>query len=270
MLKDFVVSDSSSGEVPEEAFVAEYWDRQLESFGKDLDRAKNDARRSFLWRQLQREIGSRKGLRILDCGCGHGAWTLALRDEGHDAIGIDIAPQRTAMLCQTFGGEIFRSESFLATSFGSGEFDIALNWGGAEHFEEGLQPSLREMHRVLRTGGVALLSTPAQNFRHMIRGFGRPPEASTSSQRRFYQYRFTPAEMRAELLAAGFSDPATRFYAQANGVTRFLHEEGRWLRVLGGARIATFALRHLLPGWFIGHMIFGRATKSPAAKRNLE
>ena len=259
MLKDYCIPKNESA--TEEEFVGEFWDERWTEAVDDLAARRRKMLKHPYFPLLQEAIRRRPGGRVLDCGCGMGDWTLQLADEGVDVVGIDIAEKRIGLLKQRFGDSRFQRGSFLETGFGPNSFDVVFNWGGAEHFEAGLQLAFGEAFRVLKPGGYFLASTPAHNLRHMLRGFRPPPPENCAANRRFYQYRFTKAELHAEFAAAGFEVDRVLFLDAEEGARRWLAE---WLPE-GHMRNGLAELAgHLAPGWMLGHMIFGIGRKPEA------
>jgi 2-polyprenyl-6-hydroxyphenyl methylase/3-demethylubiquinone-9 3-methyltransferase len=101
------------------------------------------------------------GERVLDVGCGEGAFAAALVDAGASVIGIDVAdePLRRAR-AQHPALELRRVDGEEAWPFEDSSFDAV--WGGEviEHVAD-TAAWLSEVGRVLRPGGRLLLSTPA-------------------------------------------------------------------------------------------------------------
>jgi len=256
MLKDYCLPKNDAAS--EEEFVGEFWDERWAQAVDDLPARRRKVVHHPYFAHLKQFIARRPDARVLDCGCGMGEWTLQLKEEGIETIGIDIAARRIDLLQERFGATHFRRGSFLETGFPDASFDVLFNWGGAEHFEAGLQLAFREAWRVIKPGGYFLASTPAHNLRHMLRGFSTPPPESCDPRRRFYQYRFTKAEFHAELAAAGFAVERIVFLDSQEGASRWLSERLAPGRFRNG--LATLAGR-VLPGWLMGHMILGIGRK---------
>lgn len=113
--------------------------------------------RDFVEPAIGRIVGGRQGLRMLDCGCGAGHNLALLQPHGQafgfdlSAGGLALAKRRNYPLAQADATHLpFASESFdLVTSF-----DVMQ----CVPDDEG---AVREMARVLRPGGTALLTMAA-------------------------------------------------------------------------------------------------------------
>jgi SAM-dependent methyltransferase len=88
--------------------------------------------------------------------------------------------------------------------------------GVVEHRQEGPEPFLDEAYRILRPGGIALISVP---FFHSLRrlkanlGFYRANPQGMD----FYQYAYSQEEFAAYLERAGFEILEFRYYASYKG-----------------------------------------------------
>jgi SAM-dependent methyltransferase len=134
-----------------------------------------------------------------------------------------------------------------------------LSMGVVEHFEEGPGQALREAARVLKAGGVALVSVPFFNARrHAIPIVDR--SQAKASGLSFHQYFFAREDLDQELSGAGLQ-PTGVFHGY--GVGRTLSDSSIfWRRLLGGnppiARLLDYVPS--LPDRF-AHMMFTVAVK---------
>ena len=201
---------------------------------------------------------------MLDCGCGMGEWTVQLAEEGVDVVGIDIAAKRIELLAFSVSATRWLSARQRSSrrAFQESSFDVLFNWGGAEHFEAGLQLAFSEAWRVLKPGGYFLASTPAHNFRHMLRGFRTPPPENCAANRRFYQSTVFSPKPRCTPNSRwpGFEIERILFLDAHEGARRWLAElsaggsHAQW----PGQRSRGACCRC----WVLGHMIFGIGTEA--------
>jgi SAM-dependent methyltransferase len=102
-----------------------------------------------------RRLALPAGSRILDAPCGTGDLTKALREDGYEAVGVDVQQQAGALL-----GDAFRAANLEESlPFADGHFDCVVSNEGIEHLENPFR-FLRELHRVLRPDGFLMLTTP--------------------------------------------------------------------------------------------------------------
>lgn len=131
--------------------------------------------RSFLpddWKRIEIESYLRGCGRVLVVGCSAGLETLGLQAANDLVAGfdVDLAALRLARELRVHAGREHAGARFLAASgdslpFRDGCFDAALADNVVEHLPDGpLRRHLREMRRVLRSGGTYLFTTPNAVF----------------------------------------------------------------------------------------------------------
>ncbi len=132
-------------------------------------------------------------LHSLDIGCGAGG-TVNLLGTWGEAWGVD--PDAGALaLAQARGipaERLVQASMASLTPFASNRFDLITCLDVLEHAPDPV-PALAEVFRVLTPGGMALFTVPAD-----------PRLWSDRDLRLHHRVRYTPAQLRAELSAAGF------------------------------------------------------------------
>ena len=103
----------------------------------------------------------RKGLKILDIGCGTGSTIKELERFG-DVLGVDIEPQ-ALYFCKKKGVSktILAEGNYLPCK--DKTFDLVTLFNIIEHIEDD-RGFVREVHRVLKDNGKIVIATSAFNF----------------------------------------------------------------------------------------------------------
>ncbi|MBX6312574.1 MAG: methyltransferase domain-containing protein [Isosphaeraceae bacterium] len=126
-------------------------------------------RLTSLW--LDEALQGRRGLRVLDVGCGTG-WVLSRfrqRGEVAWAIGVDPSPVALARARRYGEGGLARGDA-RSLPFADRSFDMVTCFDVLQHLDAGGdRQALRELRRVLRPGGLALIRA---NGRGWARGHG--------------------------------------------------------------------------------------------------
>jgi SAM-dependent methyltransferase len=131
-------------------------------------------------------------LDILDAGCGSGGTTHFLGRLGQ-VSGLDLAPEALALAKKRELTRLVRS-SVDALPFLDGSFDIVTSFDVLYHLGvDDDQAAIRDIHRVLRPGGIALIRLPAFDW---IRG--------AHDEVVHTRHRYTRDELSGKLEDAGF------------------------------------------------------------------
>jgi SAM-dependent methyltransferase len=134
-----------------------------------------------------------------DIGCGPGQIGRYLHDRGLDAVGIDLSPEMIALARQLSPMMRFQVGSMLALDLEDAALGGIVAFYSIIHIPpEHVPQALREFHRVLRPGGLALLSF------HVGDECVRPGEMLGTPVTLGFQF-YQPEQLARELEAAGFS-----------------------------------------------------------------
>ena len=111
--------------------------------------------------------------RLLDVSCGEGAFLVFARRAGFRAVGIDFSLAALRKLPATHDGAPVALANAQQLPFADNSFDSVTNIGSLEHYFDPAA-GVREMARVLRPGGVALVLLPNAfglfgNIMHVLR-----------------------------------------------------------------------------------------------------
>jgi len=119
------------------------------------------------WYKLDRLINLWKGskdINVLDFGCGNGVLLPTLAEEFRQVYGIDIHISAAKKIKDHFG---YQNLDLLKADgnrlpFPENSFDLVIAASVLEHFQDVKRP-LREIYRVLKTGGALLFLSPSEN-----------------------------------------------------------------------------------------------------------
>jgi len=104
----------------------------------------------------------RRAFRILDWGCGRGKLVLWLREQGYDAVGVDIDPRPFANGMELFAAKGHSTGECLhaldeagRAPFPDSWFHFIVSWQTLEHIAD-LNRVVQEFHRLTADGGEGL------------------------------------------------------------------------------------------------------------------
>ncbi len=140
-----------------------------------------------------------EGHKILDYGCGAGYGTNLIwrRGRPREVVGIDLSPEAIAYCRNTYADLASHYQTMTAgdVPFGDRSFDVVLLFQVIEHVADDVR-ALDEIRRILRPGGVALLTTPNLLTEE-------PTSSATSPANRHHVREYSPASL-GELCAKVF------------------------------------------------------------------
>jgi SAM-dependent methyltransferase len=97
--------------------------------------------------------------RVLDVGCGTGYGTDYLRQNGAQAVGIDISKTALRYAHRKYPEVRFARMDAQKLEFPPASFDLVVSTENFEHLRD-QAGHLREIRRVLAPGGIAFIATP--------------------------------------------------------------------------------------------------------------
>ena len=151
-----------------------------------------------------------EGARVLDVGCGEGAFSAALAEAGARPVAVDVSDEPLRRLRTRFPAltDVRRAADGEALPVGDDEVDAV--WAGevVEHVVD-VGSFCAELRRVLRPGGPLILTTPDHPRRLLVRFALRP----AAFEEHFSPYAdhlrfFTARTLRRVLADAGFGTVA--------------------------------------------------------------
>jgi SAM-dependent methyltransferase len=111
-------------------------------------------------------LGDVRGLRVLDAGCGPGAYTARLLDQGASVVALDVSPAmvdyarvRAAGRAEVHVADLAAPLDFLTDH----SFDVVLSPLTLEYVRD-WRATLAEFHRVLAPGGRVVVSVTHPQF----------------------------------------------------------------------------------------------------------
>ena len=144
--KDFLAS--LAGKMELEPYVKQHATRFAKTIG-EINRYYSDP-------------SSRRGVRLLDCGSHSGAMTIALKTLGYDAHGVDFTGVIEEFK-ERYNKNQIEVRSFTDPTklpYEDGYFDCVVFAEALEHIYENPVTILTEMKRILKVGGILVITTP--------------------------------------------------------------------------------------------------------------
>lgn len=170
---------------------------------------------------------------VLEVGCGEGRGISRLVDKAKSFTALDKIDEALQKLRHQYPQAKFISGSFPPFSAQADAFDVVLSFQVIEHIRDD-KFFLQEIHRVLKPGGVALLTTPNRPL-SLTRNPWHEREYTSQELLNLAQRVFTSAEIKG---------------ITGNEKVMTYHEQNR-MSVKKITRWDIFDLQHRLPASFL-------------------
>jgi SAM-dependent methyltransferase len=143
---------------------------------------------------------------LLEAGSGLSAAVITLRRIGFNVMGLDYAvnalhaSRRYDPTLPLVAGDVH------ALPYADSSLAAYLSFGVLEHFEHGMGPALAEAYRVLRPGGVLVLTIPYPNVVHRLVAWRRRRQnLSALNDDTFYESAYNREALVQNVTGAGFT-----------------------------------------------------------------
>lgn len=142
---------------------------------------------------------------ILEAGSGLSAVVIALRRMGYKVIGLDYAVNALQVSRSYDPSLPLLAGDVHALPHPENSLGAYLSFGVLEHFEHGMQPALLEAYRILKPGGVLVLTIPYPNVVQKLVAWRRRMRGeSVLNDEDFYESTYTREGLIREVETAGF------------------------------------------------------------------
>ncbi len=142
---------------------------------------------------------------ILEAGSGLSAAVITLRRMGYNVVGLDYAENALHISHHYDSSLPLLAGDVHALPHANNSLGAYLSFGVLEHFEHGMNPALAEAYRILKPGGVLVLTIPYPSVVHEIVEWRRKRQnVSVLNDDSFYESTYTRAALCDNVENAGF------------------------------------------------------------------
>ena len=208
------------------------------------------SRRRFALEMLETRVSP--GSSVLDIGCGTGHLAGELMQRGYAAWGVDLSDAMVEYARQHYDPDRFRVGDIEHIPFPDNTFDAVVCLGVMEYLEKDVT-ALREMWRVLKPGGHAVITTPNSicPFFHMDMAFQKVRVVARPLVR-FFRYRLRGKPVPSDGLPV---------------VIHRRYHRPRWLNLLHSMQLETEDWVCHSWGWYSLEKFFDQGAFSRASDR---
>lgn len=143
---------------------------------------------------------------ILEAGSGLSAALIVLKHMGYRVTGLDYAENALHLSRQYDPALVLATGDVHALPYADNSFGGYLSFGVLEHFEAGMAKPLAEAYRVLKPGGILVLTIPYPNVVNRLVAWRRKAQGiSVLNDDEFFESTYTRAKLEANVRGAGFT-----------------------------------------------------------------
>ncbi len=143
---------------------------------------------------------------ILEAGSGLSAVVIWLRRRGYNVVGLDYAVNALRVSRQYDPSLPLVAGDIHKLPHADNSIGAYLSFGVLEHFEHGMLPGLQEAYRVLKPGGVLVLTIPYPNIIHKLLVLRRKISGqSVLNDDEFYESTYDRSALADNVQQAGFN-----------------------------------------------------------------
>lgn len=172
-----------------------------------------------LWRAVEARAVARQSYQspLLDFGCGHGRFALAVFGQGAVYVGCDLLHFQLAEARRVGAHQILLAADGHRLPYPDGAFASVFSNSVLEHIPQPL-PVLTELGRVLRPGGRLIITAPSDHLHEFLTADDAAYRAEIDRRLQHFHYH-TPAEWANLLQQAGLQ-PIDHHYYMTPAATR--------------------------------------------------
>jgi len=227
-------------------------------------------REGIFLRFLAKAIKGKVGGRLLDVGCGYGAFLKLAKDQGWEVYGVELSPDACQYTRKNFSLNVFCGD-LKEASFPKNHFDVVTLWNVLDHTTNPSE-QLLETKRILKDNGLIFIRLPNFLFQKKSRRIGEvfdklflghtnlSPRISVS-----HLYAFTPCSITNLLESIRFPIFRVRNAPPAKGdpykVFPFLGD-----RPMNWIKNSYFIISELLYHFSMGKILWGSSMEVFAYK----
>lgn len=165
-------------------------------------------KRVSMWKKrLKRVQRSHSGVKLLDVGCGEGAFLDVAQKAGWEVSGTELSSYAAKYARDILGADIFCGQLFEA-QFADRSFDVVTMWHVLEHVTNPKR-YLAEVKRVLRPDGLLVIAVPNVNDLIMQIAYRiikrRKLKLFSRDDKEVHLFHFSPKTIKAYLDKTGFN-----------------------------------------------------------------